>query len=126
MIMTSADGLPNTSGYLPLADVAFGDGRYVAAGWSQLILLGIETSGPPILSRPRLDPMGVVEFALAASPNTPMRIEASENLVDWFTITNVVSQSTSVQITDATSGFLRARFYRAISEQRSDSQRSLP
>jgi hypothetical protein len=107
---------PNASGYLPLTDVAFGDGRYVAVGWSHLILLGIEASGPPVLSCPRLDRMGVVEFDVAANPYTPMRIEASEDLVDWFTVTNVVSQSTSVQVTDATPAFVRARFYRAVSE----------
>jgi len=101
--------------FLPLADVAYGDGRFVAVGSAHLILLGTEASQPPTLSDLRVDPAGTVEIALAVSPGTRYRIEVSEDLINWQPLVEGTSESASVQICDS-SPRSEVRFYRAMAD----------
>jgi hypothetical protein len=43
------------------------------------------------------------------------RVQVSENLASWVDLTNVLSSSTSVSLTDGATGNSRARFYRVVS-----------
>jgi hypothetical protein len=57
---------------------------------------------------------GAFWLTATLTPNFNYQIQASTNLTNWATITNVLSPSSPVLIRDAGSGSFSNRFYRGI------------
>jgi len=58
---------------------------------------------------------GVMYLTLKVTPNVTYAIQASTNLINWVTITNVTSPASLVLITDPQAGSFPRRFYRGVS-----------
>ncbi len=84
----------------------------------QVVLLDRVDCGcaPPQFVPPVTYSNGVVSLTLQVTPNATYQIQASTNLADWVTTTNVTSALPSVVITDAQAGNYARRFYRAVAD----------
>jgi hypothetical protein len=59
---------------------------------------------------------GIVELSLSVSPNRPLRIEASTNMIDWFIVgPSTIPTKTTFEFQD-TSAPAAMRYYRAVRE----------
>src|SRR5207244_3641655 len=77
-----------------------------------------EITFPPVsptisLSAPAVDANGAFKFSINGTPGLTYEIDASSNLVNWSSVTNLIPTTSPFQFTDAApTGF--ARFYRVI------------
>ena len=85
---------------------------------SQIATLAIISppARPATLSRIRKLMDDTVEFDLAGEVGRAYRIEVSEDLVNWLTLTAVTTMNASQTVRDAGVTNITARFYRAISQ----------
>ena len=68
----------------------------------------------PNLAPPTLLPDGSVRLSLSATPDLTYRLDASTNLVDWATLTNIANPSGTIQFIDLEATNFSRRFYRAV------------
>jgi hypothetical protein len=95
-----------------LEDIAYGNGRFVAVGDFNTIL-----STEPII---RLDPIpalagGNPQFKISGFPGQSCRIQASTDLANWLTLTNMVCADGIGQFVDLSATNFSQRFYQAVS-----------
>ncbi len=58
---------------------------------------------------------GSVSLTLSTAPGFTYQIEASSNLVDWVTVTNIAGTNGTIQFIDVNAAGFSRRFYRAVS-----------
>jgi len=68
----------------------------------------------PNFARPTRLPDGSVRFSLSATPALTYRLDASTNLADWATLTNLANPSGTIQFIDLAATNFSQRFYRAV------------
>ncbi|HEU0012015.1 MAG TPA: lamin tail domain-containing protein, partial [Verrucomicrobiae bacterium] len=83
----------------------------VGAATSQVATLTVWLR--PVLTEPEVLPNGLFRFKLMGYSNQTYFIEASTNLVDWPTLTNLLTTNGIMPFTDALSPGATNRFYRA-------------
>ena len=116
LIFSSPDGVdwtphpPGTRGWLQ--DVAYGNGRFVAVGSFSGIL-----STEPIIT---LEPIPALassnpQFKISGPPGQSFRIQASTDLANWLTLTNMVCPDGVGQFVDLSATNFSQRFYQAVS-----------
>ncbi len=71
---------------------------------------------PPQFVPPTTYSNGVVRLTLQVTPNVAYAIQASTNLINWVTITNVISALPQVTIADSLAGNYPRRFYRGVTD----------
>jgi hypothetical protein len=69
---------------------------------------------PPQFVSPTTYSNGVVRLTLQVTPNVSCDVQASTNLINWVTITNVTSALPLVIITDVQAGSYPQRYYRGV------------
>jgi hypothetical protein len=69
--------------------------------------------GQPLLTEPEYLPNGTMRFKLLGNSNQSYFIEFSTNLVDWPTLTNLLTTNALMPFLDGTSPGVTNRFYRA-------------
>lgn len=75
---------------------------------------GIVGGAPLQFIEPMYHSNGLFWLTATLTPNVNYQIQASTNLTDWVTITNVQSATSPVLIFDGQSGNFSSRFYRAL------------
>ena len=89
---------------------------FVEAGEGVLLALGdsgLYRSAPiERLLDPRIGPNGQVEWTVAGAPHVDYRVEFSEDLQTWQTLTNVTNAAAAQPFTDPGAANRRSRFYR--------------
>jgi len=70
---------------------------------------------PPKLREPRLNSDGTFQFLLYGQVGEIYSVQFSENLVNWFTLTNVPGGTTPTPVVDPSATNAPARFYRTVS-----------
>ena len=119
-IMTSPDGLTwisrNSATYgHSLTGIAYGNHTLVAVGSGNVTLQSGVIEGIPLVLGPgRLLSGGTALVSINGLVGQSCSIQASTNLLDWLTITNVMFTNTSGHFTDPSASDLRQRFYRAV------------
>jgi len=83
----------------------------VGAATSQVATLTVWLR--PVLTEPEVLPNGLFRFKLMGYSNQTYFIEASTNLVDWPTLTNLLTTNGIMPFTDALSPGATNRYYRA-------------
>jgi len=76
--------------------------------------LGVTMNGLFAISDPAQLPAGVFEFVVLGPSGQTIRIEATTDLVNWVTLTNVINSGGSVQFSDPTAPGFNSRYYRAV------------
>jgi Ca2+-binding RTX toxin-like protein len=92
-----------------------GDGvEWHLYGLDDCVLTEVEAS-PPRLSDPRVRIDGSFSFLIQGDPGTTNLVQASTNLVDWRTLTQmVVTNTVPPEALDAQAGSLPHGFYRVM------------
>ena len=122
MIATSGDGGATWTtrdpgpAYAPSA-IAYGNGRFVVVGGSGHGLIaqsGIVPPMQPTIGVVALPASGVAQISLSGEPGQTYAIQASTNLTDWTTITNLTLAGSSGAFEDLLGPSGYRRFYRAM------------
>ncbi|MBU6401693.1 MAG: hypothetical protein KGS61_15355 [Verrucomicrobia bacterium] len=112
-ILTSPDAItwkPQSLGtHAEPQGVAYGDARFVAVGGQGSVLV----SGEVTTLNLALLPGGAIQGLIAGSSGQTNIVEVSTNLVDWTTLTNLVTTNGTASFTDVAAPGAQQRFYRA-------------
>jgi len=114
-IATSSDGatwksrISKTSN--ELSGVAYGNGTFVVVGFAGTILQSGKV-GPRLGIQ--LQPGDLVQGTINGAAGQTYLVQASSDLIDWMTLTNVVSTNASAPFFDADPTNFSRRFYRTL------------
>jgi len=116
-VLSSGDGINWTFHHSEtsrsLYGVAYGQRTFVTVGESGTILQSDRIG-------PRLEPvskssLGSFDFSVIVEPGESCRIEASGDLTNWTVLSNFVSTSGTILVSDSSAPTFNRRFYRAVS-----------
>jgi hypothetical protein len=96
-----------------LQSVGVGEGTFLVLGGDSVLYQSgpIERVGSPRW-RPNLD----LEWTVTGAPHIDYRIEFSEDLLDWRTLTQVTNAPATSPFTDPDASTRPSRFYRVVTE----------
>jgi len=77
------------------------------------LLATLTVVAPPQIVSAALLPGMIFKASLLGTPGLNYRIDASTNLIDWMTITNVIERTDGPTFTDPSAASHQQRFYRA-------------
>jgi hypothetical protein len=115
-LWSSSDGVTWTESGVPegITSVRAGDGVFFARGYFPPILY---RSGPlERLGNPRWVPNAGLEWTVTGAPRIDYRIECSEDLLRWQTLSRVTNAPASYPFIDPAGAVRPSRFYRVIVE----------
>jgi hypothetical protein len=119
-ISDSADGLnwserSSHTDCVYLFSIAYGKNRFVALGYyGTTVQSSVVPSGQPAMGPVVLLSSGGLQLTVIGLAGQTYPIEASTNLMDWLTITNITLTDTTGQIIDPLAQQFGQRFYRAV------------
>jgi len=71
---------------------------------------------PTAIAQPQWKPDGTFELSLSGLTAQNYRVEASTNLLDWITLTNLTSTNGTTSFRDQQTALHKQRFYRVVPE----------
>jgi uncharacterized repeat protein (TIGR03803 family) len=121
IILYSFGGYPN-DGINPQAGLVRGsDGAFygTTSGGGSSGVGTVFRYGPTLLQFTGLTQLsnGMVQLALTGATNTTCRIDASSDLVNWVTLTNIPDTSGAIEFLDQSAAGFPMRFYRGLQMQ---------
>jgi hypothetical protein len=124
-IETSPDGITWITRASPTSDwigntffgIAYGSKTFVTVGMTGIILQsGVVVPMQPTLGSVGFVPGGAARVTLTGLPGQTYSIQASTNLQQWLTITNVTLTTPAGQFVDTSATNFPLRFYRAVAQ----------
>ena len=119
LVLTSSDGFTWTNHSVPtdasISAMAFAGNSLVVVGQGGAILQS-DSFPPPsiVLGGGTVLPTGGFQFTASGGMGCTISFQASTNLVDWVSLTNVSVTTATVQLTDPAASNHGQRFYRAV------------